>query len=385
MRLDDLLSRHPGVRRAGPADNPRLLDFFEAAPMRTTGFDVRYRRRPDFFRLLRLQGDRAHVVVGEEPDGTLAGVGTLSLRPGFVHGRPTTVGYLGDLRVRPGRVRSALWRRVFAEILAHAHEIEELADCEHWITAILDDNTSARRALDRRRPGAPRLVTLARFAMRNLVARLPLPRRRARTRPWRVFRATPADAPALAAFLDAVNRGRPLGFRDGLEERLSRWEGLVIGDFVCASDAAGLVACVAPWSAAPVKQTQVSRVPAGLRALGALAALVPGRPVRVPRSGEPLRAPTLTHLAFADRLGAADRVAVFRALLDRVFERRRVEAWHCVSLCDFEAWGLGRGLSDFVQHAVPITLYAVVPPGRSTAPAEALRTTGPPAFEMALV
>lgn len=384
MRLDDLLSRHPGVRRAGPADNERLLAFFESAPMRTTGFDVRYVRRPDFFRLLRYQGDRAHVVIGEEPDGTLAGVGTLSLRPGWVRGRPTTVGYLGDLRVRPGRVRSALWRRVFADLLAHAHEIDELADCEHWTTAILDENRPARRALEGKGKRGPRLVPLAGFRMRNLVARRPLARR-ARSSGWRVFRATPGDAPALTAFLDEVDRSRPLGFRESLDDRLSRWEGLGIGDFVCAADATGMVACGALWSSSAAKQTLVSRVPPGLRALGALAALVPGRPVRVPRAGEPLRAPTLTHLAFAARLDDAERVEVCRALLMRVFERRREEGWHCVSLCDFDAWGLGRGLGDFVQHAVPITLYSVIPPRHGAEAAEALAALGPPAFEMALV
>jgi len=70
---------------------------------------------------------------------------------------------------------------------------------------------------------------------------------------------------------------------------------------------------------------------------------------------------------------------------DKKVERRSEQDWHCLSLCDFRAWGLGRGLRDFVQQTVPITLYSVVPPDRPTAPAEQLRASGPPGFEMALV
>jgi len=386
MRLQDFLSRYPGTRVASAADNERLLEFFEAAPMRTSGFEVRYQRRPDFFRLLAHQGDRAYVVMGEEPDGSVAGVGTLSLRPGWVEGRATTVGYLGDLRVRPGRRRSHLWRRIFAELLAESARVDEVSDCEHWLTAILDGNREARRALDGRHAEAPQLVPLAAFEMRNLMARLPVPWSRWRAHPrLRVFHASAAEAPSLENFLETVNRTRPFGFREPLARRLERWQGLRLEDFVCAADDQGVVACAAPWSPAPVKQTLVSRVPGWLRGLSALTAILPGHPLRVPGAGEALRAPTLTHVCFAERLGEAERVRVFRALLERILVTLADDDWHCLSLCDFRAWGLGRGLRDFVQQTVPISLYAVVAPGRSTDSARALAASGPPAFEMAMV
>jgi hypothetical protein len=385
MRLTEFLARYPRTRLAGPADNARLLGFVERAPMRTSGFDVGYSRSPDFFRLLEHQGERAHVVVGEGDDGSLRGLGTLSLRPGWMGGRPTTVGYLGDLRIEGDRELRVLWRQVLAGLLTHAGEIEELTDCRHWLTVILDDNRQARRALSGRRPGSPQLVPVAPFAMRNLLARLPLPRARRGQGRFDVFPATAACAGELVAFFDAENRELPYGFREGLRSRLVRWHGLRLEDFVCAADAEGLVACVAPWSPAPVKQTLVSRVPARLRWLGGLAAALPGQPLRVPREGEAMRAPCLTHLTFAARLGDPERVAVFRALLDRVLEARRGEDRHCLSLCDFRAWRLGRGLRDFVQQTVPITVYAVLPPGAPAAPAEALGSGRVPAFEMAMV
>jgi len=141
---------------------------------------------------------------------------------------------------------------------------------------------------------------------------------------------------------------------------------------------------VAPWSPDAAKQTVVSRVPAILRLVGCGARVLASPPIRVPEPGEPLRMPYLTHLTFASRLTPDERAGMFRSLLDRLFDRWRGADWHCVALCDFDAWNLGRALRGFVQQTVPITVYAVVPPGGAP-DAGARPGMGPPAFEMAMV
>jgi len=384
MRLADFVSRVPMVRLATEADNARILDFFERAPMQTTGFAVQYRRRPDFFRLPRYQGDRAFVLLSDDGNGGVRGVGTLSLRPGWIDGRPTTVGYLGDLRVKLDRALSARWRSLFGELIARAGEIEELADCTHWFTTVLDDNRLARRALASSRRGLPRLAHIASFTMRNLLLRLPrLLRRQSR---WHVATAGPGDRALLGAFFEDENRRLHFGFRGEFERRLGCWHGLSIADFVYAADDRGVVACVAPWSPAPVKQTVVSRLPLALRALGRVSSWLPSKPIRLPEPGEPLRTPYLTHLVFAERLGGEARRSVFRAMLDHLFDRWQQPEkpdWHCVALCDFAAWGLGAALRGFVQQTVPISVYSVLSP--ASGPTEARALAGPPAFEMAMV
>ena len=94
--------------------------------------------------------------------------------------------------------------------------------------------------------------------------------------------------------------------------------------------------------------------------------------------------PYLTHLTFASRLTPDERAGVFRSLLHRLFDRWRGADWHCVAMCDFDAWNLGRALGGFVQQTVPITVYAVVPPGHAHE-AGAKPSACPPAFEMAMV
>jgi hypothetical protein len=300
-------------------------------------------------------------------------------------GCPTTVGYLGDLRIAFDRWRASAWRRLFADVIARAHEIDELADCTHWMTAVLDANRGALSALRSRTARAPQphLVPIGPFTMRNLILRLPLAGRSQRG-PWQVADARAADRDALTRFFEDENRHAPLGFRGELGRRMACWPGLTIEQFVLASDARGIAACMAPWSPSSAKQTVVSRVPAALRWIGRGARVLATPPIRVPEPGEPLRSPYLTHLTFASRLSADDRPRVFRQMLDHIFDRWRGADWHCVALCDFQAWNLGRALRGYVQQTVPITVYQVVPAGPALEAGPA-RWTTPPAFEMAMV
>jgi hypothetical protein len=384
MRLADLVQRTPGARLATMDDNTRILEFFDRAPMQTSGFALQYRRAPDFFRLLRYQGDRAHVVINVDDHGAVRGLGTLSLRTAWIGGAPATVGYLGDLRVGFDRTVIRHWRTLFADLITHARDIEELAECDAWLTTIMDDNRLARRVLASDRADAPTYVPLAPFTMRNVVARLPFTNGRGAGH-WRSSWATPADADRLTAFYETENRGIPFGFRDELRRRLGTWDSLSVGDFIIVENGGSIVGCVAPWSAAAAKDMLVSRLPLGMRVLGGASALLPGGMVRVPRRGEPLRIAYLTHLTFSAALADADRLEVFRAIMDRVFAHWSATNWHCVAFADFEAWNLGRALRGYVQQTVPITLYTVHAPGRRVDHAARGHGGTPPAFEMATV
>ena len=385
MRLADLIAAYPTVRLAAQEDNARILEFFERTPMQTEAFDVQYRRRPDFFKLLRYQGDRVFVFISENEAGEVRGVGSISLRPGWVGGKPVTIGYLGDLRVSMDRALARIWRRIFSELLSNAHLIEEIADCSHWYTAVIDGNRGYLNNFNTGRPRPDRLslVPIAPFTMRNLIMRLPLAGRFGGRR-WKVRGTEARDEDALLSFFEEENRRAPLGFRGEMARRMSVWDGLTLDRFVHASDAQGMVACVAPWSPGQVKQTVVSRLPASLKLIGMAARALPKAPLRMPTAGEQLRVPYLTHLTFAARLTPGERAEVFLSLLHHLFDGWRGADWHCVSFCDFGSWNLGRALGGFIQQTVPITLYAVAPPGAARS-AEALRGACPPGFEMAMV
>lgn len=385
MRLNDWLKRYPGVRLAGPEDNAALRAFFEEEPMRTSEFDIRYRRAPHFFKLLGYQSDTFFVFMGDGENGNIHGTGTLILRPGWMDGKLEIVGALTDLRIRSGRKTSRLWRIMFRDLLHDAEIIEELCGCRHFYTVILDRNRDALRAFDGTRHFAdpPHLVPVGSFTMRNLLLRKPWARTKGSAARWEIRKACQADIGAIDRLFVQQNQTRPFGFHESVSHRLAKWDGLAITDFYCAFDPEGLAACFAPWSPTQAKQTWVSRLPRALRILKALSVLCPMLPLRIPAAGEDLNAPSLTHLLFSDRLTPADRNQVFRGLLHRLFDEWGREEWHCISFPDFKAWNLGQGLSDFVQQTVPITVYAVLTPG--AVPPDFSRHPAIPGFEMALV
>jgi len=158
-----------------------------------------------------------------------------------------------------------------------------------------------------------------------------------------------------------------------------------VTDFLIASVDDSIVACAAPWSASAAKQMLVSTMPLAMRLLGRVSAFVPGGMLRVPRPGEPLRVAYLTHLTFSHILADADRLEIFRSMIDLVFDRWPSVDWHCLAFADFAEWNLGRALHGYFQQAVPITIYAVLPPGSIADDARSTRSDAPPAFEMATV
>jgi hypothetical protein len=384
IALADLVASVPGIRLATPDDNARILAFFDRTPMLTSSYALQYRRSPDFFNLLRYQSDHFHVLMSMNGRGDVTGLGTISPRPAWVGGEATTVGYLGDLRVEFDRHAIRHWRRLFGDLITHAGDIRELAGCTHWLTTIMDDNQLARRVLASGRGGAPTCVRIAPFTMRNIVGRIPFARTSDLRSPWEVRWAQPDDLERLTAFVEAHNRDLQFGFRGELARRLAQWDSLALSDFLIVMHGDSIVGCVAPWSASRAKQILVSRLPIAMRALERASTLLPGGRLQLPRAGEPLRVGYLTHLNLAANLTDADRVIVFRALLDRVFDRWGSYDWHCLAFADFAEWNLGRALRGYIQQTVPISIYAVLPPG--SAPSDATRQAGrPPAFEMATI
>jgi hypothetical protein len=386
MRLTELIASHGQLRLASQNDNERILKFFERSPMHTSAFDVLYRRQPDFFKLLQFQSDRVFVVINENTKSEVCGVGTISLRPGWINGSPTIVGYLGDLRSSSGKQNSRVWRSFFSAIISRSSEIEEISDCTHWYTAVLDNNREALIAL-RPRKGQPALIPIGPFTMRNIITRFPMAKRFEASSNWKIYHANTGDTEVLKDFFEEENRHIPLGFRGEMERRLSHWEGLSIENFIYVRDTKGIVACVAPWLPTTAKQTFVSHLPISLRLLGFVAKLFPTIPIRIPAAGEEIRSPYLTHLTFASRLTSDERADVFRVMLDFLFDRRRYSNWHCISVCDFQTWNLGRALKGYFQQTIPITVYAIVSPNSfdSKNGDSVADNPLPPAFEMAMV
>lgn len=365
------------VRRAGPADNAALCQLLRDVHIRGA-LDVTQERDPDFFGLLRLHGGPEDVWVMEDQSGEIGGCGSVSVRPGLVNGAVETVGYLGDLRARPGFRGVRYLPRLYRMALEWARDKHQ---AELFYTVIFDDNHVARRALlerKRHRKEQPSYRVMTPFAMTSVqfTTRKGKPRRK-------VENATERDRPALLEFLARAHRGRLMGevVDDAwLDRRLSSWPGLQLESFLLAKDGSGrVVGTLAPFEPGPLKRTRVLGYYENMRWVRRffdLGAWV-GRFPKLPAPGEVFRFTFLSHLEVDE-----DDPAILRDLLLAAYQRLSPARLHFMSAMIPRGSPLEPAFRGFMVQRTPMTLYGVTLHGSRFSELEL--ATPRPGFEMAL-
>ena len=346
-----------------------------------TDLSLSVRRSPtvDAMYALHATAWESWVVAGRNDN--IEGMGSVLVRDGYVDGVLGKVGYLGDLRFSTRAEGRHLLDRAFGPILSG---VRERFDCNYFLTAIIASNARARRALTVQtersaKHGRPRYTLLREFDIRSLHLVLP----RFRPSALGVRRATAADIPAVAQLLYEDARRRPFGYpmtETELRRRFRTWPGLTIGSFHLAEAAGQIVGCVAPWDAAPVKQTVVagySGAMSRVRLMHDAAARVLRRPV-LPKPEEPFCYQYLTHLAVP-----SNDKNVLRALLTSAYSSARRAGFHFLSACAPVGDPLDEAYRGYLATNLRAQLYVVTLPG--TPIPDALFKAPMPGFEMALV
>lgn len=347
-----------------------------------TDLSLSIRRAPTMDAMYGLHArDWESWVVADET-GTIEGMGSVLVRNGYIDGRAGMVGYLGDLRFSSRAEGRFLLDRAYGPILADARA---RYGCEYYLTGIIASNARARRGLTvmterAARHGRPRYTLLREFDIRSLHLVLPRPRERSRLS---VRLATPSDIPTIAALLDADARQRPFGYpmpEVELRRRLATWPGLTVASFHLAERSGEVVGVVAPWDAAPVKETVVAKYGGSMRRVRLahdIAARLLRRPL-LPAPSHAFRYQYLTHLAVPSR-----DPKVLRALLASAYASARQAGFHFLSACAPVADPLDDAYRGFMATNLRAHLYLVTLP--DTQIPEALFTAPMPGFEMALV
>ncbi len=376
--MTEVSARRATVRRAGPGDDAALAAFFAATAM-DADLVLRVDRSPRFSALYELQSEDWETWLAEDESG-IVGCGTLLARNGYVAVERRRVGYLGDLRSRPGTGALHLINRLYGPVL---RSFAARTGAAAFGTAIISSNAPAVRALASGRSRSrsrPVYTPLLDYAIRSvhLTVRLPLPRSDVRVRT-----ALDGDVPAIARLLDDDARGRPFGTpvdEATLRGRFASWPGLEVASFLVAEDAAGSVrGCVAMWDAARVKRSVVLDYRGGMRRVRRLAdvtfPLV--RAQRLPRPGEAFRSLYATHQAVVD-----DDPQVLAALVAAAYRRYRQRGHHVLTFRAPLGHRLDAAFRGFHVTDLPATFYAVTLPGE---PVPAVVQSGEPAFEIALI
>jgi GNAT superfamily N-acetyltransferase len=176
------------VRDAVAQDNGALMALAELCPM-NGDLALRIDRRPDFFALNRLAGDRWRVGVVDGDNGPIGCIG-VAARPAFVGGRSGRLAYVGDLKVHPAQRGRGIGRALAAWALSAAQEM--VGEGDPMMATVLAGNTAVDRLQETFVPGARRRATIRSHSI-SLLFKRGLPRTALNVAP-----ATTADLPAMA-------------------------------------------------------------------------------------------------------------------------------------------------------------------------------------------
>lgn len=290
------------IELARADDDHALRTLLETNPM-PGSIELSFLREPNYFLATSIQAPFHQVVVARDvADGRPVGVGLRGVRPAWINGRRTEVGYLADLRldaVHRGGSLVARGYRFFRQL--HRDGRAAL-----YLTVIAEGNEVALKTIASGRAGLPTYRPLGRI----FTPAVNLARARPETSAIEVVRG------------DAV----PLGeLRACLERNLSRRQfapagdfetlGIAPGDFYVALRGSRVVGAAARWDQGAFRQTRVVGYHGAIRLLRPvinLTAPFTGLP-RFPAAGEILRFFYAAFIAIDD-----DDVPLFRAILQRI-------------------------------------------------------------------
>jgi hypothetical protein len=373
LDLAQFFLKYPEVSLANSVEvDEKVRTFFHQAPMTGKGMQLLYWREPSFKAFLDCHSDRSFVFYVESTQGQIEGAGTIVIRPAMVNGKREMVGYLGDLRVDNIRRWGRYWRDFYLDLMKAAPHIEEFGGARFFYTAILHQNTKARKALGESKIG---YHSFHQYQMVNVLRQWAPVKSKFAIKTW-------DDLPLaqIEDFYRTANLGKPLGWvvdetYSEVQWRLKNWHGFKKSDAFVLSDKSGIVISAAFWSPSPLKKIIVKQLPREQKILLNLLGAVQ----RMPREGEELRCLYLTSLDRRPGLSEKDWQHGMRQLVKIGLELARERGFHCLSLAEFGEEQFS--LWPFIALKTKLELYFVDPINNPSS--EFSRAI--PGFEMGLV
>ncbi len=300
----------------GPEHDAAILRLLRENPM-AGEVSIALEREPSFFHAGAIEGGFHQPVVGIDPEGEIAILGSRSIRDWWVAGSSVPVGYLAELRVAPAyRSRIGLLSRLF-EVL---HVLHEDRRCRWYVAGIVDDNRVARRILESGKKGIPPFRRVGRMV--SLLMPMTKGRKAAPTPGIEVVTGDRVGFEEIVACLDrrASAYGLVPRWTAAQLSDPERARGLALSDFHVARRDGRVVGCLARWDQRAYKQwvvKAISRRMAWARPFVNLLAPILGTP-RIPAPGTTIAGAYLSHVAVD-----GDDPQVLLALLEAVYRDSR--------------------------------------------------------------
>lgn len=372
MKLSDLIEKHPGIEIASSKDNEAILSFFENVPMKGKGLELSYLRSPDFFSFLKLQSNKHFVFVYKDKNQILA-LGSLSIRKAFINGKLETLGYLGDLRVRPQLNSTRAWRDFYNDLMQCSSMIDELHNVRFFTTVMIDSNLLAKKALVSQSRMMFQYSEISKYKMVNILARY---KKVNANVDFTIQYLNYSESAELRHFLATAHSQYQLGY-DSME--WERRDQLWNNSFIAVSHGSKILGVTQLWSPSPQKKIVLKNIPQFIKLIGRLT-LSRRSPFKVNSEFKVLYMNALT----IDPKLEPDRAKeVFNILCHQAWQSPKMKSYHCLAFADFEKNPLRGSLTGFLTNSTPMSLYQVVL--RQNSDELKIENDRPINFEMSLV
>jgi hypothetical protein len=347
MKLNDFLKNYPDIHLAQESDNQDILNFFNETSMSGNKVVIGYDRSPNFFDFLKYQSQN-YFVFFTKKEKEITGIATLLLRPGYIHGHKTIVGYLGDLRVKQSKSAFIMWRDCYRDLINSFHEIEEFQGASHLITAVMDHNRKAQKALLKNTTHFL-YHKLCPYEMINILTRNPFTLNHPH---YQIKNVTTDTLAEYLNFLDSENKKKPFGFiyPDEFHFRLKHWDHFQLHHCYAVYDQDKIVGSFALWSPSVCKKIIIRKLSMDMKLL-----LSPLKLLNPPLAeGLDVKFLYLNQLELMN----GHEVAI-RDILHFVFDNKLLKGHHALSLCHFKPQNLDQYLNGFLKFSEPMGLYTV--------------------------
>lgn len=356
----ELLNKYPRLELASEANNDEILDFLDQISMKTERGAITTNRRPQFFDLCQIQGDKFFPVLMRNDDGKLGGIGVLSLFPMNVHGKRQMVGYASDLRLSPqmSRKTRVQFHRWYADLAQYCSDLEEFEGSPYILTSIFDENTAAKKALvEGQKNREPHYHPVFSYQNVNVMGRLPWFKKSS-------LKCRPADKSDQNQILSLLTSNpSDAEFVWTKEEILRKLErlGKSLKDFLVISENQNeLLACTLPMSDEAYRRMVVKNLELPTKIFGKVLPLF-GRPSI--KDGAPLNTGYLSFLKISPKL---DKQNALLSFLNQVFETQSElpidKRFHSLTFFDNQKEHTEKLLrkSGYICLTLPATIYQVV-------------------------
>ncbi|MCP4914835.1 MAG: hypothetical protein GY909_17080 [Oligoflexia bacterium] len=352
MKLEALLQAYPDVKLATSADNVKILDFYHQTQLNNQKEGVIYKRKDDFFALMKARSSQ-YLVFYIELDHEIKAMAAISYRLGFVEGKVETIGYLGDLRVSLHKKTIKIWRKFYKDLLKASPELEETSRCRYYFSALMHTNNKSNVSLVAGRIPEVEYKLIQPFKMHNYVGKFPFGIMK---EDYKILQGPLTQKEKDFVSLDQKKKFFGLDFVNEYEYRNNNWKDLV---YIKIYQEDKLVAITSTWNSRDVKTIQVTGLSSTLKLASNILSLLPGfKFKKAPEPKTDLDILYLNQFSFKADLDLKSKQAIFKSVLDFLYQNH-FQDFQTISYANHENENIAFNGYPYFSEVLEMGIYQI--------------------------